>query len=306
MKTLKWLASASLALVMLPGLYAEAHCPGNVASIRPRFVGRSFIVVPVMLDKTGPYDFVVDTGAQITTIDLLLASELHPTRLGATHVTGVGSYSRADYAQLEMLQVGMYAARNPLILVQDLKQLQQTDKRIRGILGENFLERFDLLIDYEHHILCLDDSKQLQERIIGERIAMTPVPHRDQYQPFTEPLIVSVRLSEFPEQPLLLQLDSGIDVPLLFERGKLLPHVQFIGRSERHPADDEVVQGFAVLPPQDMRVGNHSFRQVSFVTPVGAEKDIPVKPDVDGVLPTILFRSVFMSYADRFAVLTPW
>jgi hypothetical protein len=82
--------------------------------------------------------------------------------------------------------------------------------------------------------------------------------------------------------------------------------VQFIGRSERHPADDEVVQGFAVLPPQDMRVGNHSFRQVSFVTPVGAEKDIPVKPDVDGVLPTILFRSVFMSYADRFAVLTPW
>jgi len=277
-----------------------------VASIRPRIVGRFFIVVPVMLDKTGPYDFVVDTGAQITTIDPLLASELHPTQLGATHVTGVGSYSHADYAQLDLLQVGVYATKSPLILIQDLRQIQRIDTRIRGILGENFLERFDVLIDYEHHILCLDDAKQLQDRVKGERIALTPVPHRDQYQPFTEPLIVSVRLSEFPEQPLLLQLDSGIDSPLLFEHGKSLPHVQFIGRSERHPTNDEIVQAFAVLPPQDIRVGTHAFRQVSFVTPVGASKDIPVKPDVDGVLPTILFRSVFMSYADRFAVLNPW
>jgi hypothetical protein len=36
---------------------------------------------------------------------------------------------------------------------------------------------------------------------------------------------------------------------------------------------------------------------------VAAGKDIPVNPDVDGLLPTILFRSVFISYADRFAVI---
>ena len=44
MKTPKWLTSASLALVMLSGLYAEPHCPGNVASIRPRFVERSILI----------------------------------------------------------------------------------------------------------------------------------------------------------------------------------------------------------------------------------------------------------------------
>ena len=303
MKSIKWLPSASLALVMLPGLYAEPHCPGNVASIRPHFVGRSLITVPVMLDSTGPYDFVLDTGAQITTIDPLLASELHPVRLGATHVTGVGTYSHAEYAKSDLLQVGKYSIKDPLILVQDLKQIQQTDRHIRGILGQNFLGHFDLLIDYQHHLLCLDDSKQLQDRVKGERIALAPVPHGDDYMPFTQPLIVSVRLSEFPEQPLLLQLDSGIDFPLLFERGKLLPYLQLIGRSERHSAAEEVVQAFAVLPPQDIRVGPHSLRQISFVTPVGAGKDIPVKPDVDGVLPTALFRSVFLSYSDQFAVL---
>ena len=302
---LRWLALAILAVVMFPALQAEPHCPGNVASIRPRFVGSSLITVPVMLDNTGPYDFVLDTGAQITTIDPVLAAQLHPVPLGATHVTGAGTYSQAAYAQLELLQAGMYFIKNPLILIQDLKQIQQTDARIRGILGENFLEHYDLLIDYAHRILCLDETKQLQEKVKGERIALMPVPHADQYQPFTQPMIVSTRVSGVADRPLLLQLDSGIDVLLLFEYGKQLTRVQTIGSSQNHRNPDEVSQAFAVLPPQDMRVGNHFFRQVSFVTPLAAGRDIPVKPDVDGVLPTSLFRSVFISYADHFAVLEP-
>jgi hypothetical protein len=116
-------------------------------------------------------------------------------------------------------------------------------------------------------------------------------------------MTVSIRLSGISDRPLLLQLDSGIDVPLLFECGKQLPHVQTIGTSQRRR--DEITQAFAVLAPQDVRVGTHSLRQISFVTPVAAGKEIPVKPDVDGVLPTILFRSAFISYADHFAVLQP-
>jgi hypothetical protein len=54
MKTLKWLASASLAVVMFPALYAEPHCPGNAASIRPRFVEQSIIIVPVVLNDSAP------------------------------------------------------------------------------------------------------------------------------------------------------------------------------------------------------------------------------------------------------------
>jgi hypothetical protein len=304
----KWLAAASLAVVVFPvalssSLWAEPRCPGNAASIRPRFTGRSLIAVPVMLDGTGPYDFVVDTGAQITTIDPRLAAELHPKALGATHVTGVGTYSRAAYAQLASLQAGTYSIKDPLVIVQDLSQVEQVDPRIRGILGENFLEHFDLLIDYEHRIICLDDSKEMEQKMMGERIALTPPPHAEEYLPFTLPMIVSIRLSGLSDRPLLLLLDSGIDVPLLFECGKQLPHVQTIGTSQRRR--DEITQAFAVLAPQDVRVGTHSLRQISFVTPVAAGKEIPVKPAVDGVLPTILFRSAFISYADHFAVLQP-
>jgi hypothetical protein len=313
--TTKWLPSASLAVALFPAalfstllcsaLWAEPHCPGNAVSIRPRFTGRSLIAIPVMLDNSGPYDFVVDTGAQITTIDPRLAEERHPKPLGATHVTGAGTYSRAEYAQLGSLQAGTYSVRDPLVIVQDLSQVQQTDPRIRGILGQNFLEHFDLLIDYEHRILCLDDSKEMQQKVTGQRIALTPVPHAEGYLPFMQPMIVSIRLSGISDRLVLLELDSGIDVPLLFECGRQLPHVQVVAASQRHRTADEVSQAFAVLTPQDMRVGTHSFHQISFVTPVAAGKDIPVKPDVDGVLPTALFRSAFISYADHFAVLQP-
>lgn len=69
MTTIKWLTAASLAAVTLPALYAEPHCPGNVASIRPRFVEHSIIIVPVIRNGSGLYDFVLDTAAQVTIID---------------------------------------------------------------------------------------------------------------------------------------------------------------------------------------------------------------------------------------------
>jgi len=258
-----------------------------------------------MLDGTGPYDFVVDTGAQITTIDPRLAEELRPKPLGATHVTGVGTYSRAEYAQLGSLELGRYSVKDPLVLVQNLGQVQQADPRIRGILGENFLEHFDLLIDYEHRLLCLDDTKQLQGAIKGERIVLAPPQHSEGYNAFMVPMVVEIRVSGISDRPLLLELDSGIDVPLLFECGKEVPRVKTFGGDQRRRQADEVAQAFAVLMPQDMRVGGHFFRQISFVTSVATGKEIPVKPDVDGLLPTALFRSAFISYGDGFAVLRP-
>ena len=84
MTTLKWLASVSLAIATLPALRAEPHCPGNVTSLRLRLVQRSLIVVPVEINHIGPADFMVDTGAQITTVDPVLASAFHFKAMGHT------------------------------------------------------------------------------------------------------------------------------------------------------------------------------------------------------------------------------
>jgi hypothetical protein len=64
-------------------------------------------------------------------------------------------------------------------------------------------------------------------------------------------------------------------------------------------------QVFADLPPQDMRIGARTVSQVHFATPVSAGLNIPTR-DEAGLLPTVLFKRVYINHADHFAVIEPW
>jgi hypothetical protein len=73
-------SAASLALIVLPSIAAESHCPGSVVSVTPRFVQHALIVIPVRINQAGPFNFMIDTGSQVTVIDLSLASQLDLTQ----------------------------------------------------------------------------------------------------------------------------------------------------------------------------------------------------------------------------------
>jgi hypothetical protein len=302
MSLFRSLLLASLVSLVLPAAQGEAHCPGNVASIRPRFIEHSILIVPVTLNHSGPFDFVLDTAAQVTAIDPQLAADLHLKPLGQTGVTGAGFSTRASYTRLDSLKTGSYEVKGPLLLIHNLGQIQIAEPRVHGILGENFLEHFDLLIDYAHGIVCLDDTKQMQQKVKGEHIALAAPSHPERSLPFIEPLRISVRVSGLV-QPLVLKLDSGINSPLLFDAGKLRT-AAFASTPLHSRGTDGASHAYAVLPPQDIQLGLYSLQQISFVAPVAGDQDIP-GAGIDGVLPTALFGRAFISYADRFAVLEP-
>jgi hypothetical protein len=304
MTTLKRLASVSFAIATLPAIYAEPHCPGDVTSLRLRFVQRSAIVVPVEINHTGPYDFMVDTGAQITTVDPTLASALHLKVLGETGIIGAGAYARAPFTHLDSLEAGSHVVDTVLAVIQHPGQVQTADPRVRGILGLNFLEHFDVLIDYPHRLICLDEGKLMQTNVKGAHVALARPSGTERNLPFTEPLIVPVSVSGTQGQ-LLLVLDSGSNAPLLYEAGKKLARVVFVSAPQRTRGTDGIEHEFAVLAPQDVQVGTHVLQRIPFVAPVDAGKDVP-KVDFDGLLPTVLFARVFISYADHYAVLDPW
>jgi len=155
---------------------AEPHCPGNVNSLPLRLVQRSQIVVPITINHAGPYDFLMDTGAQVTTVDPALAAELHLKTQGTAGVTGVSVSARAPLTQLESVEAGSHLLENVLAVIQNLGQTQLADRRVRGVLAGNFLEHFDLLIDYSHEILCLDDSMQMRAKVKGQHIALSAQP----------------------------------------------------------------------------------------------------------------------------------
>jgi hypothetical protein len=311
MSNFKLLFALGCAAVALPVMHAESHCPGNVNSVPLRLVQHSQIVVKVMVNHSGPYDFMMDTGAQVTTVDPALAAELHLKTLGTAGVTGVGVYARASLAQLDSVEAGSHVVENVLAVIQNLGQTQLADHRVRGVLAGNFLEHFDLLIDYSHEMVCLDDSMQMRSKVNGPHIALSAQP-LSQPQPFSkqnsaapQKLIVPVHLSGIGKRQILLQLDSGTNAPLLYEAWEDPGHLQTAGTSLRGRGTDGQEHAFSVLAGQDVQVGPHVLHQVPFVTPVDAAASV-AKADVDGLLPTLLFKRVFVNYADHYVVLDPW
>jgi Aspartyl protease len=305
MSIFKWFTFITLAASILPVLHAEPHCPGNVAILRFRLVQSSQIVVPVTINHGSPYDFVVDTGAQISMVDPALAANLHLKIEGTTGFVGVGFHTHPSFAHLDTLEAGSHAIANPLVVVQNLGNLHAADPHIRGILGGNFLRHFDVLIDYTHRMLCLDDTKGMQPEMKGKHVALVTPPHSDDEVLSTEPLIISVQLSGIAARPLLQLLDSGTNFPLLYDSGKKMVGGFSVNAPIRDQGPNGVELVFDVLPPQEIKIGTLALHQISFVTLKGAGKDVP-KVGVDGLLPTSLFRRVYISYADRFVVLDPW
>lgn len=299
-----WLSlCAGLTVATLSTFQSQAQCPGNIHSLHATFAQRSQIIVPVSVNGAGPYDFLVDTGNLITMVDPALASELGLKPQASIGVVAVTQAERASIEVVDSLAVDSHTIQKPLVVTHDLSQLQSSNPRIRGILGQNFLAHFDLLIDYDHKLLCLDGTKQLQQNIAGEHIPLVEPQNRETDFPFAQPLLIHVHIMGASGKQTLLRLDSGSNMPLLYNpdqdspswirrNSTLTSHV--IGKSD---------QSFALLPPRNIRLGTRSLNQVPFVTPLksGRHSD----PQEDGLLPTSLLRRIFISYVDHFVIVAP-
>lgn len=305
MSLVKCLVAASLATLALSAIHAEPRCPGNVSSSALRRIQGDLIVVRVLINRTGPYDFLVDTGSQITTIDPVLASDLHLRIEGTTGVSGVATHSRSAFVFLDLIEVGRHSVPQSLAIIQDMAELKAADPRIRGMLGENFLAHFDLLIDNRQQILCLDESRTLARAVKGEHIPLEQPPGPQDDLPFTRPMIVSARLTTTDAAPVLLRLDSGSNAPLLFAAQPQLLKASASRAPTLKRMVNGVAQSFAVLPAQDILVGACPVRQVSFLIPMNEIGSGP-SPHEDGLLPTAAFARVFISYSENYAALDPW
>ena len=192
MSILKWFASLVFASTVPTCLLAESHCPGNVASLPYRLVNRHQIVAAVSINHTGPYSFLIDTGTQVSMVDPSLAAELHLSGQGEAVVASAGTNASASFAQIGLIESGSQAVANQDVLVYDLANLQSAGLDVRGVLGEDFLERFDILIDNAHDLLCLDDSGTMRAEVKGQHIPLlAPAPAAEGTLPTS--LIISVR-----------------------------------------------------------------------------------------------------------------
>jgi hypothetical protein len=304
------LLRASFGLLLVAGFStsnscsAESHCPDGVPSLHPRIVAGALLVVPVRINHLGPFDFMVDTGSQLNVIDPSLAARLSLKSQGTVGLIATNSYSRATVALLESLETGPYTVEKPLVVVQDLGSVQGADPLIRGVLGEDFLSHFDILFDYVHRLLCLDSTGIMQSGLRGDHIPLVRPKRPESELQFSPRLVVSVNLSATGSRPILLQLDSGSDGPILYAGDGQLEQSLLKGAKLPGSEVSEKRQAFAALPPQEMRIGARILRKVQFVTPVSAAQKIPDREE-NGILATALFERLFISHTGNFIILDP-
>jgi hypothetical protein len=295
----RWIASFIVAATMTSALNAETRCPGNVESVPLHPVNGYQMIVAVGVNQSGPYNFLLDTGTQFTMIDPSLAAELHAKGEDSIPVEGTGFHATASWTLLGPFEIGSHAVAHVAALVYNLKNLKAAGLSIRGVLGEDFLKHFDMLIDNGNRLLCLDETGAMRAEMKGERIAMVTSTETEDVPPNS--LLFTVQLSDVP-RPIRLKLDSGATASVLYNPAKYQAP-RLVREGLRHGnGTDGTQRNFAALPAQQVKIGQLDLPDVPFFTPAAGGKNAD-GGDFDGLLSTGLLRRVFISYADHFAVL---
>ena len=298
------IVSVCLATIPLPTLRAEPHCPGNVASLPLRLVNGHQIVLAVSVNHTGPYDLLLDSGAQVTMIDPSLAAELHlDTRASHGQGRGAGSLQSASFAQLDLVEAGSHAVARQKVLVYNPQNLHSADLHIRGILGEDFLGHFDMLIDNAHSLLCLDNSAAMRAAVNGPHIPLLASAEPEDGVALPGLLIIAARLSD-GTRPVRLVVDSGTNAPILYDTPQYMSVRPAYAVPLRGSVSMERSESFRLCHRRTLRSARSNCHACpSSVSP--ASRRMPVQRGSTVSCLTGLFRRVFIDHADHFAVLEP-
>jgi hypothetical protein len=255
------------------------------------------IVVPITINGAGPFDFVVDTGSTDTVIDRKLAEELHLLSAGTMIVETVEGQAATPLVQTDSLSMGGATVRGLNLGVLNHANLLP---KVRGSLGEDFLRSFDLLIDNRRHFIHFEfGAGSLADKLTGEHLTLS-VNGSYGEELTRNRLVVAGRIFELGDKNVKLQLDSGTSSIVLFTR---LKTSTFSGRSSAYSIGD-VLGGGSLVDSQTtrfLRMGEKVFKDLTVFVPGG--KISPM--DVDGLLPTSLFGSIFISHSGKFVILDP-
>jgi predicted aspartyl protease len=178
------------------------------SDVRFRLVN-NLIVISLKSNQAGPFDFVLDTGADTTVVDPSVASQLSFVPLDRIRQTTLSSVQTVTRGSIPSLSAGSLQVDNVDVLIQDLSVLRKMDAHIEGIAGQNFLSHFNYLLDYRKHVVRIELSSEIQDTIDGDHV---PIDARDNR------MLVASEAQSRGTTGLRLLLDSGASSVVLLPR----------------------------------------------------------------------------------------
>jgi len=143
-----WVGPASSA----PEPAAETSATGAITI--PVKINGPRVVVPVTLvsgNSSSTGNLLVDTGAAQTMISKRLAREIRLLSIDSQTRTGIGGSIQVDVGQVESVKVGDAEVKNMRVSIHD----RGYDFGSEGLLGFDFLGRFQMSVDTEKQVMVL-------------------------------------------------------------------------------------------------------------------------------------------------------
>jgi hypothetical protein len=255
-------------------------------------------IVQVSVNGTGPYPFVLDTGANVTVINQRLLRSLNIPCAGS--VTVAASLGDSSQQRTESATLGIAGQSVEHVEINTLQegQLGALEGHVQGILGENFLKYFDLLIDNDHHALTLDRTPSLANSVEGEQL---PLARTGSYHSVATPdrIVVPLRLALLA-RPVSLLLDSGTNTAMLFPAQQEAAQIAWgSGRGNIHSLN---ASQNCHVERTNLAMGSQTLRDVVLAACEGRTRD---KTDTDGLLPTGIFHRLFISHQREYVIANP-
>jgi predicted aspartyl protease len=278
-----------LGLVFAAALAAQAQQTKETIKFQLR--DGYLMVVEARVNGAGPFRFLVDTGTTRTVIDPALANQLQVPAVGQVNVTTVLHYRQDKLVRLQDVQLGEASVSDLGAMVDKLTRQKMLAPGIRGVLGEDFLSRFDLLIDYKQRLIEFGQPPPAGERCRFEAMG--------QYQgaPTTNRLLIGVEFMEVSGNKVQLQLDTGARTPELFPGSHDSRPTPPWGSSM---ATSSGASGVIVHSNVTLKIGNTMIPGQDVVQSRRA-----VAFDAAGLLPAAIFHRIYISHSGGFVVLNP-
>src|SRR5258708_1630883 len=134
-------------VLLLMMIYAVAGQEGSASStLRFSFSGKSLVVVPVKVNGEGPFDFLLDTGTNTTIVTPELALRLNLRATGRLQLNTLSGTTRVPWSNLD-LTLGAKSIQRVETIFAGLNGVRSACQSIVGVLGQNFLARFNYMLD---------------------------------------------------------------------------------------------------------------------------------------------------------------
>ena len=274
-----------ICLTTLQTMRAATVVPKNGEMVRFVRLGGQIVVVPVILNGRGPFQFVLDTGTDSSLIDVHLAEELGLNAVDELTLLTAAGQKTVPRMFVKTASVGQAIGQDLELLATDLDSVFR-GTTVRGVLGQDFLQAFDILLDYKKGVVTFL-SPGSAPPVGGVRVPISLEHGRP---------VILWKIAANRELRLLL--DSGSS-SLTFFRTDIPSFHQCVVPACRQTVTTSVSAATAFSGMlSSLVLGDASLHDVP-----ASYMSQPAKGDeIDGMLPTALFRCVYVNNHEHYAI----